>query len=67
MNISLNFDGNNFLCGFYVGFILFGGHSLWWLSIAALMVIDFNIKGMPYIKLKYDNDTGFTVKKCKYK
>ena len=66
MNIKIDFDGSNFIAGFIFGAVLFYGLSLWWLLLSLIVLLDFEIKGMPYIKFKYDSTNGFRVEKGRY-
>jgi len=66
MNVKFSFDGNNFIAGFVLAMTLLSGFSLWWLLLIPFALCDFEIKGMPYIKLRYE-DGKLNVDKGRYK
>ncbi len=55
MNIKLNFEGGSFLAGFVLAMVIFKGLTLWWCLLVPLLLCDFEVKGMPYIRFNYEN------------
>lgn len=66
MNISFSFDGNNFMAGFVMAVVMFAGTSPWWYLLVPFLLVDLEIKGMPYIKFKYE-DGKLNIDKGRYK
>lgn len=66
MNIKFNFDGSNFMAGFVLAVTMHAGVSSWWYLLVLFLLFDFEVKGMPYMKINYA-DGKLNVEKGFYK
>ena len=66
MKLRFNFEFDSILSGFIIGTVLFGDKNYWWLLAAVVILTSVEVKGWPYVTVKYDSDEGFSVNKGKY-
>lgn len=64
--LCVEFDFEQFVCGFVVALVWVGVFSAWLLPVAVLMIVDFRFKGWPYLNVGYDNERGFYCDKGRY-